>query len=421
MKRQTLAASLLAGATALGSMPAMAQTELTMYYPIAVGGALTQVVDGLVAEFHEAHPDIRVNAIYAGNYDDTRVRVLSAIASGDSAPLSVLFSIDALDLIEQDMIIPFDDIVETDEDREWLESFYPGLMANGQIEGQTWGVPFQRSTIVAYYNKDMFEAAGLDPEAPPETWDDLVEMGRALRETGPYGIMIPSTGYPYWMFQALATQNGMELMNSDGTETYFDDPAVIEALEYWVSLSAEHDIMPSGTVEWGTLRQAFLEGQTAMMWHTTGNLTAVRDQAGFDFGVAMLPANVRPGSPTGGGNFYLFEGASDEEYSAALTLIRFLTDAERAAEWSIATGYVGISPEAYETEALQNYAADFPAALVARDQLEYSVAELSTYEGARVRDALNTAIQSALTGAAEPAAALEQAQSIADRLLTPYR
>ncbi len=421
MRRHTLTATLMAGATALTALPASAQTELTMYYPIAVGGALTQVVDGLIAEFHEAHPDIRVNSIYAGNYDDTRVRVLSAISSGDSAPLSVLFSIDALDLIEQEMIIPFDQVLETDEEREWLDSFYPGLMANGQIDGQTWGVPFQRSTIVAYYNKDMFSAAGLDPETPPANWDELVSMGLALRETGPYGIMIPSTGYPYWMFQALATQNGMELMNGDGTETYFDDPAVIEALEYWVSLSAEHDIMPSGTVEWGTLRQAFLEGQTAMMWHTTGNLTAVRDQAGFDFGVAMLPEKQRPGSPTGGGNFYLFEGASDDEYRAALTLIRFLTDPERAAQWSIATGYVGVSPAAYETEALRAYAEDFPPAIVARDQLEYSVAELSTYEGARVRDALNTAIQSALTGAASPADALAQAQAIADRLLTPYR
>ncbi len=421
MTRHTLTATLLAGATAMTALPASAQTELTMYYPIAVGGALTQVVDGLIAEFHEAHPDIRVNSIYAGNYDDTRVRVLSAISSGDSAPLSVLFSIDALDLIEQEMIIPFDQVLETDEEREWLNSFYPGLMANGQIDGETWGVPFQRSTIVAYYNKDMFRAAGLDPEAPPANWDELVSMGLALRETGPYGIMIPSTGYPYWMFQALAIQNGIELMNSDGTETYFDDPAVIEALEYWVSLSATHDIMPSGTVEWGTLRQAFLEGQTAMMWHTTGNLTAVRDQASFDFGVAMLPEKVRSGSPTGGGNFYLFEGASDDQYRAALTLIRFLTDAERAAQWSIATGYVGVSPAAYETEALRAYAEDFPPAIVARDQLEYSVAELSTYEGARVRDALNTAIQSALTGSAAPADALAQAQAIADRLLTPYR
>ena len=68
--------------------------------------------------------------------------------------------------------------------------------------------------------------------------------------------------------------------------------------------------MPEGTVEWGTLRQAFTEGKTAMMWHTTGNLTAVKDSAKFPFGVAMLPAKKQPGSPTGGGNFYISKKAS---------------------------------------------------------------------------------------------------------------
>ena len=91
------------------------------------------------------------------------------------------------------------------------------------------------------------------------------------------------------MFQALAIQNGKELMSDDGLKTYFDDPAVVEALEFWKSLSTEEKIMPEGTVEWGTLRQAFLEGQTAMMWHSTGNLTAVKDNASFDFGVASCP------------------------------------------------------------------------------------------------------------------------------------
>ena len=104
------------------------------------------------------------------------------------------------------------------------------------------------------------------------------------------------------MFQALAIQNGKELMSSDGLTTYFDDPAVVERLELWKSLSTEPGIMPAGTVEWGTLRLAFLEGQTAVTWHSTGNLTAVKNNASFDFGVAELPAKVRPGSPTGGGN-----------------------------------------------------------------------------------------------------------------------
>ena len=412
----------LATAMAAGlAMPATADTELTMYYPIAVGGALTEVVDGIVADFEAANPDIKVNAIYSGNYDDTRVRALSALASGEPAQLAVMFSIDAYDLIEQELIIPFEEVATTDADKEWLSSFYPALMANGKIEGQTWGIPFQRSTIVAYYNKDLFRAAGLDPEAPPTTWDEMIEMGKALTKDDTYGLMIPSTGYPYWMFQALAIQNGKEVMSGDGLTTYFDDPTVVETLEFWKSLSTEHGIMPTGTVEWGTLRQAFLEGQTAMMWHSTGNLTAVKKGASFDFGVAELPANVRKGSPTGGGNFYLFKDTTDEERAAALKLMQFMTSPEQAAAWSIGTGYMGVSPAAYETEALQGYTAEFPPALVARNQLENAVAEFSTFETARVRDGLNNAIQSALTGAKEPAEALAEAQAAAVRLLKDYQ
>ena len=420
MLRQAPAAVMLAAGTALVN-PAAAETELTMYYPIAVGGPLTEVVDGIVADFEAENPGISVNAIYAGNYDDTRIKALAALRSGDPAQLSVMFSIDVYDLIEQDLIVPFDDLIEGEEERAWLDGFYPALMANGQVEGKTWGVPFQRSTIVAYYNKDMFREAGLDPEKAPTSWDELVEMGAALATGDRAGIMIPSTGYPYWMFQALAIQNGEELMAGDGLTTQFDDPEVVEALEFWRSLSVEHGVMPEGTVEWGTLRQAFLEGQTAMMWHSTGNLTAVRTNAEFDFGVAMLPKRERLGSPTGGGNFYIFKDASPEEQQAALELIKFMTSPEQAAKWSIETGYMGVSPAAYETEALQAYTDEFPPALVARDQLEHAVAEFSTYETARVREGLNNAIQAALTGTKSPEEALGEAQAAADRLLEAYR
>ena len=410
----------LAAVTAIGiAAPAAAETELTMYYPIAVGGKLTEVVDGIVADFEAENPDIKVNAIYSGNYDDTRVRALSALASGDPAQLAVMFSIDAYDLIEQDLVMAFDDI--SGVDKSWLNSFYPALMANGNIEGKTWGIPFQRSTIVAYYNKDLFRAAGLDPEAPPTTWDEIISMGKTLTKDGTYGLMIPSTGYPYWMFQALAIQNGKEVMSNDGLTTFFDDGTVIDTLDFWKSLSTEYGIMPEGTVEWGTLRQAFLEGKTAMMWHSTGNLTAVKNNASFDFGVAELPANVRKGSPTGGGNFYVFKDTNAEERSAALKLIEFMTSPEQAAAWSIATGYMGVSPAAYETEALKNYTIEFPPALVARNQLEHAVAEFSTFETARVREGLNNAIQAALTGEKSSADALKEAQASAIRLLRDYQ
>jgi len=420
MTRHVSAAAILA-AGLFAVNPALAETELTMYYPISVGGPLTAVVDGMVAEFEEANPDISVNAIYAGNYDDTRIKALAALNAGEPAQLAVLFSIDAYDLIEQDVIVPFDDYIQGEAGLAWLDSFYPGLMANGQIEGKTWGIPFQRSTIVAYYNKDMFREAGLDADHAPATWDEMVEMGKALTNDDHFGLMIPSTGYPYWMFQALAIQNGVELMSGDGLKTFFNDPQAVEALEFWTSLSTEQGIMPKGTVEWGTLRQAFLEGKTAMMWHTTGNLTAVKNNATFDFGVSTLPANVQPGSPTGGGNFYLFKNSTDEEKAAALKLIQFMTSPEKAAEWSIATGYMGVSPAAYETDALKAYAKEFPPALVARDQLESAIAEFSTFETARVREGLNNAVQAALTGTKSAADALNEAQASAERLLSAYR
>ncbi|MBW8285283.1 MAG: ABC transporter substrate-binding protein [Rhizobium sp.] len=421
MKHFFTAAAISAGLLATTAVPAFAQTKLTMYYPIAVGGPLTKVIDGMIEGFEKENPEIDVTAVYAGNYDDTRVRALSALQSGEPAQLSVLFSIDAYDLVEQDLIVSFDDVVKTDEEKQWLEGFYPALMANSKVEGKTWGIPFQRSTIVMYYNKDMFREAGLDPEKAPKTWDEMLAAGKALAKDGRYGLMVPSTGYPYWMLQCFAIQNGKELMSKDGSEVYFDDPAVIEALAFWRSLSAEHKISPEGLVEWGTLRQAFVQGQTAMMWHTTGNLTAVKNEAKFDFGVAELPAQKQPGSPTGGGNFYLFKKATDEERAASLKLIRYMTAPERAAEWSITTGYVGVSQAAYETDKLKAYGQEFPQALVARDQLKVAIAEFSTWETARVREALNNAVQATLTGSQTAEEALKAAQANADQLLKPYK
>ena len=412
-------AALITGSSAF----AQDQVELTMYYPIAVGGPLTEVIDGVVEDFEAENPNVSVEAIYAGNYDDTRVRALSAIEAGESPDLSVMFSIDLYELLSRDVIVPFNDMVQTDADAQWLESFYPGLMENGQTGGNTYGVPFQRSTIVMYWNKEAFAEAGLDPDKGPANWSEMAAMGKQIREASgndQWGVMIPSTGYPYWMFQALAFQNGHRLMSADGTEVYFDDPAAVEALEYWVDLGQNEGAMPDGTIEWGTLRQNFLEGETAMMWHSTGNLTAVKNNADFEFGVAMLPARAQRGSPTGGGNFYIFEDTTEAERQAAFDLVKFMTAPERAAQWSIETGYMGVSPSAYQTEALQDYVEEFPPAAVARDQLEHATAELSTYEGGQVRQALNNAIQAALTGQKTAKEALTDAQAKAERVLRRY-
>ena len=402
-------------------------TDITFYYPIAVGGPLTKVIDGYARGFEKAYPGVSVHPIYAGNYDDARIKALAALKAGQPAQLSVLFSIDLYELLEQDVILAWDDIANSPDDKAWLASFYPALMANGTYKGKVYGIPFQRSTIVLYWNKDAFKEAGLDPNKPPATWSEMTQMAQKLTKRDAsgnvtrWGVEVPSTGYAYWMFQAFARENGQDLMNKDGNRTNYDNKDVVAALQYWRDLGAKYKVMPEGTVEWGTLRQAFTEGKTAMMWHTTGNLTAVKDSAKFAFGVAMLPASKQRGSPTGGGNFYLFKKTTPAERKAALEFVKYMTAPERAADWSIATGYVATRADAYETPKLKEYASTFPQAVVARDQFKYATPELSTFQTGRVRKALDDAIQASLTGQKQPGDALKAAQAEAMRLLKPYQ
>lgn len=419
--------TLLLGATLLSFSSMALATELTMFYPVAVGGPLTKLVDSLVQEFESTNPDITIKAIYSGNYSDTMTKAMTALKGGTPPHLSVILSTEIFTLIDNDAIVPFDELATTPDEKQWLNSFYPALMENSRTGGKTWSIPFQRSTIVMYYNKDAFRKAGLDPNTPPATWEELVEMGKKLvvkdadGKVTQWGVEIPSTGYPYWMFGALARQNGEVLMNDAGTETYFNHGGVVQALDFWKGLGMTQKIMPQGTVEWSTLRTDFLEQKTAIMWHSTGNLTAVKQNASFDFGVAMLPAKKEKGSPTGGGNFYVFKKTTPAERAAAIKFIKWMTQPERTAQWSIGTGYLGTRPDAYDTNALKTYVQEFPAAAVARDQLKYATAELSVHENGRVYKILNDAIQAALTGSKTPEKALKDAQKQAERILKRYR
>ena len=109
------------------------------------------------------------------------------------------------------------------------------------------------------------------------------------------------------------------------------------------------------------------------------------------------------------------------QQQAALKFIQWITSPERAAQWGIDTGYVAVRPDAWETPVMKRYVEGFPAAAVARDQLPYAVAELSTHDNQRVTKALNDGIQAALTGTKQPDAAMKDSQAEAERILRGYR
>jgi sn-glycerol 3-phosphate transport system substrate-binding protein len=409
------------------SAPAFAQTEVSFYYPVAVGGPITKIIDGLAADFEKENPGIKLKPIYSGSYQDSITKALTAVKSGEPPVMSILLSTDMFTLIDEDALVPFEDVMKTPDDAAWLKTFYPAFMENSQTGGKTWGIPFQRSTIVMFWNKEMFKEAGLDPNRPPANWKETVDYAQKLTKRDAsnnvtqWGVQIPSSGFPYWLFQALTIQNGVNLMNAAGTETYYDRPEVVEALQYWVDLANRYKVHPPGIVDWGTTPKDFFEKKMAMMWTTTGNLTNVKTNAKFDFGVAMLPAGKQRGSPTGGGNFYVFKKSTPAQRDAAFKFIRWVTTTQRAAQWGIDTGYVAVRPDAFETPVMKQYVAGFPAAAVARDQLPYAKAELSTHDNQRVTKALNDGLQAALTGTKTSEAAMKDAQREADRILRPYR
>jgi sn-glycerol 3-phosphate transport system substrate-binding protein len=421
---------LLHTAAATLALPGVARaantpTEISFYFPVAVGGPINRIIDGYAADFQRENPAIKVTPIYAGTYQDTLTKAQTALKASAGPQMAVLLSTDAFSLIDDDLIVPFDTLARSDADQAWLRSFYPAFMKNGEIDGHTWGVPFQRSTIVLYWSKAAFQDAGLDPEHPPNTWAEQAAFAEKLtKRSGStvdrWGVQIPATGFAYWLFQALACEAGGTLANTNGSATDFASSACVDALRYWLDLAGKYQAHPPGVVDWGTTPRDFLEQKVAMIWTTTGNLSNIRANAKFPFGVAMLPAGKQRGSPTGGGNFYLFKTASPAQREAALRFLRWISSPERSAQWGIDTGYVATRPDAWDTPAMRKYVAEFPPAAVARDQLQYAVAELSTHDNQRVTQALNDGLQAALLGRKAPDAALSEAQATATRLLRPF-
>ena len=425
--RGIIHAALAAALSLFTAGAALAQTEVSFFYPVAVGGPITKIIDGYAADFERENPGIKLKQIYSGSYQESITKALTAVKGGDPPVLSILLSSDMFTLIDEDAIVPFDALIKTPDDQAWLRSFYPAFMENSQTGGKTWGIPFQRSTIVLYYNKEMFKEAGLDPNTGPANWADMTAYAQKLTKRDAsgkvtqWGVQIPSSGFPYWLFQGLAIENGVNLMNQAGTETYYDKPEVIGALQYWVDLVNKYKVHPPGIVEWGTTPKDFFERKVAMIWTTTGNLTNVKNNAKFDFGVAMLPASKQRGSPTGGGNFYIFAKSTPAQREAAMKFVKWVTSPARAAQWGIDTGYVAVRADAWDTPAMKQYVAGFPAAAVARDQLPYAKAELSTHDNQRVTTALNDGLQAALTGTKTPEAAMKDAQRESERLLRSYK
>ena len=239
-RRALLVAS---AALAAPALHAQSRVKLSMYYPIAVGGPIPDIIDGYCRDF-ATQSGIDVTPVYSGTYADALTKSVTAIRAGQGPQMAVLLAAEMHSLQDLGVLVSLEEMGLDAEGRTWVEGFYPAFLANSHVDGKTWSVPFQRSTAVQYYNKAAFAEAGLDPEAYPTTWAGLADAAKRLTKKDAsgrvtrWGIKLASDlGNAQWTFGALAYQAGGLLMNEAGTQTYFTRPEAVEALAYWRSLS----------------------------------------------------------------------------------------------------------------------------------------------------------------------------------------
>ncbi len=417
----TAATSVPAATTASGGG---APVELTFFYPVAVPGPITQIIDGYIKQFEAQNPNIKVNAVLSGGYGDTMTKIQTTIKGGGTPPdVAVLLSTDLYSLTDADAIQPLDDFVKAAGGDSYTSDFQDAFLANSNYQGHIWSLPFQRSTPVLYYNKDLYKAAGLDPEKPPANYQELVDAAKKLTKPdgSQWGIEISSDGIPYWLFQSFVIGNGGNVVTPGvANKVNFNGPDVVSALQDQAALALTDKVEPPGILAWANMPTDFVNGKTAMIYHSSGSLANILKQAKFPVGVSFPVGEKGYGAPTGGGNLYMLKNIPAEHQAAAWKFIQFMTSPEIQADWSKNTGYIASRKSAYDTQLMKDYIAQTPQAAVGRDFLKYAKAELATHNNAQVQKILGDAVQSVLTGKADAKTALDNAQKQADALLAQF-
>jgi len=404
--------------------PAMTPVTIQVFYPVAVDAPIAAILNGYIEDFQAEYPHIIVEPVFSGGYGDVQTAIQTTIDGGGEPPaLGVMLATALYDLINADYIAPLDGYIAGMEGGDaYVADFLPAFLANSYYDDQLWSIPFQRSAVVMYYNADMFTAAGLEPPRCWQCWAmDAQQLTTAEGDATNWGIQYPS-GWPYWLFQPLAIGNGQNILDDDCT-VVFDNPAVIEAVQYYVDLSAVYGATPAGVQSvWPTATTDFASGSTAMIVHSSGSLTGILAQAEFEVGVMAIPGKEIDtfASVPGGGNFYIMKGAPQEKQDAAWKFVEFISQPEYVADYSINTGYIANRASAYDTEVMQTYVAEVPQALATRDALQYADAELATQNLGQVRGIFHDYIQRAFNGEMTAAEAMAAAQTEADAALVDF-
>lgn len=407
-RRSLLKAGAVSAAAMLGGMPLFAsgqqQVKLVFMYPVGVSGDINRLVSGMIASFNAAHGDIQVEAVYAGSYDNTEQKVMTALGVGDppatwlpiNSMMTTFLGMDALE-----------DVTALAKADDVFQDFFPGFLGTCMSDDNLYGLPFQCSTPVMYWNKSAFEKVGL--KAAPKNWTELEAAAKAL--TVRQGDAVTQWGLTFgggwhdWIFESFVRQNGLVFWSKD--KVTFDAPESVHALEFWNRM-AQAKLIPAAST-WESSANDFMAGRTAMLYHSTGSMTNIMKSASFPVGVAPMPVGKQNGSVIGGGPILIAKKQPDAHKRAAWTFARWMTNTANQAQWCVDTGYLAARKSSWETPVLKAHVAKQPEARAAFVTAEVAGAFLQVPGYHKVRAHLQSAIDRTLAGEIKPDAALRDA------------
>lgn len=418
----------------LSSTAAYAVTEIPFWH--SMEGQLGIELQALADGFNQSHPDYKIAPVFKGNYEQGLAAGIAAFRAGKAPPILQVYEVGTATMMASNAIKPVYDVfndagIPLDE-----SAFIPTISGyySDAKTGHLVSQPFNSSTAVLYYNKDAFRKAGLDPQNPPATWQEVAADARKLRTAGAkcgytggwYGWIHLET-FSAWHALPYASENN----GFDGTNAklLFNQPLQVKHFQMLADMQKKGDLSYFGRKDEST--EKFYDGDCAMFTGSSSSLANIRKNAKFDYGVAMMPydADVGKAIPQnaiiGGASLWVMKGKDDATYKGVAEFLNYLTLPENAASWHQKTGYLPMTTAAYELTRQQGFYEKNPGTDIATKQM-LNKPPLPFTKGLRlgnlpqIRIVIDEEVEAIWAGKKTPQQALDTAMQRGDLLLRRF-
>ena len=328
---------------------------------VGLSGAYLDAINVIVDDYNASQSGVKVNVTYQGSYNDCATKMQAAYLA-NNGPHIGQFEVSKIAPFAADgCLLSLDSYIE--RDGYDMADFYEGLMGfSSDPEYGTVSLPFNRSTFIMYYNADRFKEVGLDPDTPPTTWQELAEYGTKLTDasSNKYGFTMPEQGV---YMETWIMQEGGQILNESMTDIAYNNEIGLDVINYLRSGVKEGWYLPSGGKEFNSneqARQNFINGTTAMIYSSSGDITTLQDSCGFEVRTAKLPGKDRVCGATGGANIAIFNNHPEEELEASWDFVKYLCSVEATEKFAQSTGYLPVRKSVLQSDAWNQFVKDNP-------------------------------------------------------------